>query len=187
MHITPITRRFAAAAGIAAALLAIGGTAHAANHSNHVPAAIAVEHGHKEFLVAHADGVQIYTCTSTATGDAWTLTAPRATLRDRKGRVIGTHFGGPTWQAKDASTVVGRRVDGATVDPTAIPWLLLEAASTTGAKGSLFATTTFIQRTATVGGLAPAAADCNAESVGTTAEVPYTADYHFWRAKPGRR
>ena len=146
-----------------------------------------MEDGHKEFLVAHADGVQIYTCTSTATGDAWTLTAPRATLRDRKGRVIGTHFGGPTWQAKDASTVVGTRVDGVTVDPTAIPWLLLEAASTTGAKGSLLADTTFIQRTATVGGLAPAAADCNAETVGTTAEIPYTADYHFWRAKPGAR
>ena len=76
-------------------------------------------------------------------------------------------------------------MDGVTVDPTAIPWLLLEAASTTGAKGSLLAQTTFIQRTATVGGLAPAATDCNAETVGTTAEIPYTADYHFWRAKPG--
>ena len=51
--------------------------------------------------------------------------------------MIGTHFGGPTWQAKDASTVVGKRVDGVTVDPTAIPWLLLEATSTTGAKGSM--------------------------------------------------
>jgi hypothetical protein len=184
MHITPITRRLLAATGIAATLLAIGGTAHAHQRPD-VPGEIAVADGNKEFLVAHAEGVQIYTCTSTATGDAWTLTAPRATLRDRKGRVIGTHFGGPTWQANDGSTVVGRRVDGVTVDPTAIPWLKLEAASTTGGPRSLLGRTTFIQRTATVGGMAPAASDCNAGTVGTTAEIPYTADYHFWRAQPG--
>ena len=35
--------------------------------------------------------------------------------------------------------------------------------------------------------MAPAATDCNADTVETTAEIPYTADYHFWRAKPGNR
>ena len=38
------------------------------------------------------------------------------------------------------------------------------------------------QRIATTGGLAPAAAGCNADTAGTTAEVPYTADYYFWKA-----
>src|SRR5262245_39452071 len=167
MHITPITRRLAAAAGIVATLFAIGGTAEAAR----VPAKIAVQAGHKEFLTAYADGVQIYACKPTADGAAWTLTAPRATLRDRKGQVIGTHFGGPTWQANDGSTVVGQRVDGVTVDPTAIPWLLLQATSTTaGASGSLLAGTTYIQRTETVGGLAPAAGECTPGTVGATAE-----------------
>ena len=33
---------------------------------------------------------------------------------------------GPTWVAMDGSYVVGRRVDGVNVDPTAIDWLLLE-------------------------------------------------------------
>ncbi len=65
-------------------------------------------------------------------------------------------------------------------DAAAIPWLLLSAASTTpGALGD----TTFIQRVNTTGGLAPAAATCTAAAVGTQAEVPYTADYRFWKAK----
>jgi hypothetical protein len=186
MHITSMTRRLAAAVGLAAAMLVAGGTAASAHRGPDVPTSIAVQGRHKELLAVHADGVQIYTCTTTATGNGWALTAPRATLRDRRGSVIGTHFAGPTWQATDGSTVVGQRVDGVTVDPTAIPWLLLAAASTTGAPGSLLAQTTFIQRTDTVGGLPPAAGGCNADSVGTTAEVPYTADYHFWKAKPGR-
>jgi hypothetical protein len=182
MHITPITRRLVAAAGIAAALVAfVAPTAEAAR----VPAKIAVPAEHKKFLTAYADGVQIYACTATTDGAAWTLTAPRATLRDRKGRVIGTHFGGPTWQAIDGSTVIGQRVDGVTVDPTAIPWLLLEATSTTaGPSGSLLTETKYIQRTATVGGLAPAAGECTPATVGATAEVPYAADYQFWMAKP---
>jgi hypothetical protein len=43
--------------------------------------------------------------------------------------------------------------------------------------------TTYIQRINTVGGLVPAAADCNAATAGTRAEVPYTADYYFWKSQ----
>jgi len=186
MHITPITRRVAAAAGLAATLLAIA--APTARAADDVPGLIAVGNDYKQFLSAHADGVQIYTCTATTEGAGWLLTAPRATLRDRKGNEIGTHFAGPTWQAADGSAVVGRRVDGVTVDPTAIQWLLLEARSTTaGPDGSQLTGTAYIQRTATVGGLPPAADECTPATVGDTAEVPYEADYHFWTAKPGSR
>ena len=102
--------------------------------------------------------------------------------RDRRGRAVGTHFAGPTWQATDGSSVVGRRVDGVTVDPAAIPWLLIEATATSrGEHGARFARTTYIQRTATTGGLPPAAEDCNPGTAGASVEVPYTADYHFWR------
>jgi len=41
--------------------------------------------------------------------------------------------------------------------------------------------TSYIQRIATVGGLAPPAAQCTAATAGTVAEVPYTADYYFWK------
>src|SRR6059036_1002722 len=41
--------------------------------------------------------------------------------RDDNGKLIITHFGGPTWQAKDGSKVVGQLVDRVTVDATSIP------------------------------------------------------------------
>jgi hypothetical protein len=151
-----------------------------------VPSVITVEAGHKPFLVGHAVGVQIYTCRVVPDGYAWSPATPRADLYDDHGNVIVTHFGGPSWQAKDGSTVVASRVDGVTVDPTAIPWLLLKRASATvGPDGDRLYGTTFIQRIATTGGLPPAAAECDAQSAGTAREIPYTADYVFWKARGG--
>jgi hypothetical protein len=148
-----------------------------------VPIAIEVPDGHKLFLVGHAVGVQIYSCNATASGYSWGFVAPRANLYGDNGKLLTTHFAGPTWQAKDGSAVVGRVVDRVTVDAGAIPWLLLSAASTaSGADGDRLAGTTHIQRIATTGGLAPAAATCNPDTVGATDEVPYTADYFFWKA-----
>ena len=146
------------------------------------PSDIAAPAGNKAFLDGHAVGVQIYSCNATATGYGWALVAPRANLYDRHHKLIATHFAGPTWQTKDGSKVVGQRVAGVNVDPTAIDWLLLKAASTTAGR---LAGTTFIQRINTTGGLVPAAADCNAATVGTQKEVPYTADYVFWKARHG--
>ena len=143
---------------------------------------IAVEDGNKVFLVGHATGVQIYTCLTTSSGYAWSAATPRAELRDDNGKLLATHYGGPTWEARDGSKVVGRRVDGVTVDTSAIPWLLLSAASTSaGPDGARLAGTTFIQRLNTAGGLTPAADQCNAGTAGTATEVPYTADYYFWK------
>jgi hypothetical protein len=74
-----------------------------------------------------------------------------------------------------------------TVDPTAIPWLLLSATSTAGPDGDRLLGTTFIQRINTTGGLQPPAAECNAGTADKVVEVPYTSDYFFWKAtgKPG--
>ena len=147
-----------------------------------VPGDIAVEAGHKPFLVGHAAGVQIYTCTVTSGAFAWGPATPRADLYDDRGHAIVHHFGGPSWQAKDGSTVVARRDSGVSVDPTAIPWLRLKTvAATPGPDGDRLAGTTYIQRIATTGGLAPAARECDAGSVGSVREVPYTADYVFWK------
>jgi hypothetical protein len=147
-----------------------------------VPAAIEVPDGNSVFLVGHAVGVQIYACTATSDGFAWSFLAPRADLYDDKGKLLTTHFGGPTWQARDGSSVVGQREAGVTVDDSTIPWLLLSAAETTAVPdGDRLVETTFIQRIATTGGLAPAASECNATAAGSHAEVAYTADYYFWR------
>src|SRR6185312_7911007 len=88
------------------------------------PAALAVPAGNELAFHLDATGVQIYVCN----GTAWVFQAPRASLYNDGGHFTGLHFAGPTWQIKD-STVVGAKVAGATVDPTAIPWLLLRAVS----------------------------------------------------------
>jgi Protein of unknown function (DUF3455) len=159
--------------------------AYAGPPAPEVPGTIAVTaENQKVFLVAHAVGVQIHSCkATTSSGYQWSFVAPRADLYDDNGKLIVTHFGGPTWQAREGSYVVGQRVDGVTVDATAIPWLLLRAASkSAGPDGDRLALTTFIQRIATTGGLAPAAAECNEATAGNTREVPYTADYVFWKS-----
>ncbi len=84
------------------------------------------------FLVGHGVGVQIYSCNDTSSGFVWGFVTPRADLFNDNGKLLTTHFGGPTWQAKDGSRVVGRAEADVTVDPTAIPWLRVAAASTSG-------------------------------------------------------
>ena len=179
----PRSRRLLAATIVAAAAaLSPTQAANAGPPAPTVPPEIAVEAGHKLFLVGHAAGVQIYKCNATATGYSWSFAGPRAELYDDNGKLITTHFGGPTWQATDGSTAKGTLVRPAPMDPTAIPWLLLSAKGTPGADGDRLAGTTFIQRIATTGGLMPPAGECHAGTAGTVDEVPYTADYYFWKA-----
>jgi len=64
---------------------------------------------------------------------------------------------------------------------SAIPWLLLGATSHGGENGKMTQVTS-IQRLSTVGGLAPATG-CDADHVGATADVPYDADYFFYRTR----
>jgi len=161
-----------------ASLALVAGPASAQPAAPPVPEAIEVEDGHKPFLLAHAEGVQIYECSAATL--KWRLVAPRANLYDDNGQLLGTHFGGPTWQARDGSQVKGQRVDGVTVDPDAIQWLLIKATPSAGPDGDRLARTTFIQRIATTGGLEPAAAEC---IPGAVEEIPYTADYVFWKAR----
>ena len=170
--------------GIAAAatILSLTQLAQAGPPEPSVPTKIEVPDGHKVFLVGHGVGVQVYSCNDTPSGFVWSFVTPRADLYNDNGKLITTHFGGPTWQAKDGSSVVGRAEADVTVDPTAIPWLRVVAVSTSaGPDGDRLAHTSFIQRTETTGGLAPDAEECNAQTVGTIAEVPYTADYVFWK------
>jgi hypothetical protein len=167
------------------ALLALGAAGQAlAVPAQPVPAEVAVPAGHKLYLTGHAVGVQIYQCAPAEAGYAWSFVAPRANLYTPVGKLLTTHFAGPTWQAKDGSFVVGR-VAGRAPVADSIPWLKLEAASTGVGEdgGDRLAQTTYIQRLATTGGLAPAAGECNAATAGAVAEVPYTADYTFWKRK----
>ena len=142
-----------------------------------VPDQIMPGDGNKVFLIGHGVGVQIYTCN----GSVWSSAVPRANLYGDNGKLIITHFAGPSWQAKDGSKAVGTVVNKVTPDISAIPWVLLSAKTTPGADGDRLVDTTFIQRLDTVGGLQPPAADCNAATAGTVVESPYTAEYVFWK------
>jgi hypothetical protein len=170
-------------AALAAAAALVPAAALAGPAAPEVPEAIAVTGPHKPYLVAHAEGVQIYACTAVAGGHAWRLLAPRATLTGDNGKVIGSHYGGPKWEARDGSIVAAARDAGASVDATAVDWLRLKVTSATaGPDGDHLTATTYIQRIHTVGGVAPAAADCDADSVAEQREIPYSADYVFFKA-----
>lgn len=142
-----------------------------------VPDEIKVPQGNKVHFHCHAEGVQIYKWD----GASWGSAVPRATLFDDDGDIVATHFGGPTWRSNSGSEVVGSLVPPplrVTVDPTAIPWLRLTAAPELTHGPGIFAKTTFIHRVNTVGGKAPA---INGTVIGQIVEVPYAADYFFYR------
>jgi hypothetical protein len=162
----------------AAATLPMTQAANAKPADPEIPTAIAPPTGNTVFLVGHAKGVQIYKCD----GETWKFVEPRAELVDDNGKLIITHFAGPTWQATDGSKVVGTRVAGVNVDPKAIDWLLLSAKRVDGSPDGLLANTTYIQRVETKNGTAPPAASCKAATVNKIHEVPYKADYIFWKA-----
>jgi hypothetical protein len=125
---------------------------------------------------AYAVGIQRYRWN----GSSWIFVEPVATLfadPDFHGK-IGTHYVGPTWESNSGGKVIASRVDGCTPDTTAIPWLKLETISTEGP--GVFDSVTYIQRVNTRGGIAPSVPGA---SVGALADVPYTAEYYFYRAR----
>ncbi len=127
----------------------------------------------------YATGVQIYRWN----GTSWAFVAPEAVLFGDASHdaVVGIHFGtptGPAWQSLSGSEVVGNGLTAkrCTPDPTAIPWLGLDALSTEGP--GVFDQVTFLQRLNTVGGIAPTAPG---SSLGEQRRVPYTAEYVFYQ------
>jgi len=149
-----------------------------------VPSALAVPAGNKLGFAYDADGDQVYECRSSGAGFAWTLKAPDADLFNvNSGSLSGSHYAGPTWEHIDGSSVVGAKLAGATVDPTAVAWLLVGATSH-GGDGRM-SHVSFIQRLRTAGGLAPAGG-CDAEHQGAIAPVHYTATYYFFVPNAGQ-
>lgn len=152
-----------------------------------IPAALAAPAGNELAFELRAEGVQIYSCAraaGAAGAPAWAFQGPEATLTDRRGLSAGTHGAGPTWEALDGSSVKGAKVEGATADPSAIPWLLLRASSHGGSRGQM-TDVTFVQRVDTAGGNAPAEG-CSSETLGAVARVPYRAVYRFYRGSEYR-
>jgi len=146
-----------------------------------VPEALEPPAGQRLSLETMGIGVQIYEC-KPAKDDPkrfeWVFKAPEAELFDSSGKRIGKHYAGPTWEANDGSKVVGEikgRDNGP--DPSAIPWLLLSAKSTSG--NGVFSRVQSIQRLRTVGGKAPAVG-CDRAQAGVETRVSYEAGYYFY-------
>ena len=133
-------------------------------------------------LTVTGKGAQIYTCQQSATGPQWVFQAPEATLIDASGDSVGTHGAGPIWKSKDGSAVKGELLQKSPAPaPTAIPWLLLKAASVSGS--GIMTKVEFIRRSDTTSGVAPTTG-CDAQHLNATARIPYTATYTFYSAKP---
>ena len=143
-----------------------------------VPAAIAVPDGNKLDSVFKAKGVQIYGCAA----NAWTLIEPAATLTGITlkpvKKVNAIHYRGPSWQSdSDGTLVEGTAPKSApSATPNSIAQLLVTAKISRG-EGT-FGGVTFIQRLATVGGVAPTTATC---TDGDRVSVRYTAVYRFFK------
>ena len=141
---------------------------------------IRVDEGHKLAFHVYARGVQVYKWNLVT--QKWDLLAPVASLYAEENYFgeVGTHYVGPTWESKSGSKVEGRRVlgTGCQPDPTAVAWLLLSKFRTEG--NGIFSNVTFIQRVNTTGGLPPTESGL---VDGETKEIPYTAEYYFYKAE----
>ena len=171
-------RHFAAwALGSAAALFAVSASLAAGKFERviDVPAALHVPEDHvMVFAAIVMDGVQTYRCTPE---HKYVLLGPTAMLRGRKGQ-YATHYFGPSWQFQDGSVIVGKVV---AKEPRAntIDQLLLQVSQHSGPDG-LLSQVDFVQRLATVGGMAPSQCDPTRSPV---LAVPYSAIYQFWAPK----
>jgi hypothetical protein len=138
--------------------------------------------GARVVLQAKGDGVQIYACTDAPGGAKWTLKGPDAKLLDDSGKVIGSHFAGPTWKLADGGQVQGELLaNKPSPEDGSVAWLLLRAKAGT-ATGSL-ASVAFIRRTETHGGGAPRTGCQGSQDFGKNVQVPYTATYTFYAEK----
>ena len=147
-----------------------------------VPEAVRVPAGSKSAMTAVGVGELTYECKAKA-ADAmafeWVFVGPMAKLMDAQTqKEVGKYYGGPTWESMDGSKVTGKQVAVAPGMAGSIPLQLVKAepAMGTGAMSGV----TYIQRLNTKGGVAPAD-PCGAATAGMKKNVPYQADYVFYK------
>ena len=148
-----------------------------------MPSTVQVPVGNKVVLETVGVGTITYECRvkkDMAGQFEWVFVGPEAKLLNRAGAQIGRYYGPPaTWESSDGSKLTGAQVAVSPATPGSIPLQLVKANPAIG-MGAMQGIT-FIQRVATKGGVAPAAA-CDAASMGSKQIVNYQADYIFWKA-----
>jgi len=148
-----------------------------------LPDAVKVPAGHRVAMETVGAGDITYECRAKANtpgAHEWVFVGPDAKLMDRAGKQVGTYYGPPaTWENADGSKVTATQVAVAPNGTGNIPHQLVKANPATG-MGAMQGVS-YIQRVATQGGVAPAAA-CGATNLGQKQVVKYQADYIFYRA-----
>jgi hypothetical protein len=148
-----------------------------------LPDAVKVPAGHKVSMETVGVGRITYECREKAAmagSYEWVFVGPVAVLNNRAGKMVGNYYGPPaTWESVDGSKVTGAQVAVAPATAGAIPLQLVKANPAMGS-GAMTGTA-YIQRVATVGGVAPNL-PCDAGTKGKQEIVNYQADYIFWTA-----
>ena len=148
-----------------------------------LPAAVQVPAGNKVAMETVGVGEITYQCNpkkDMAGQFEWVFVGPDAKLNDRSGRQVGKYYGPPaTWESMDGSKITGAQLAVAPSSAGNIPLQLVKANPAMGS-GSMTGIT-YIQRVATVGGVAPAMA-CDAGNAGSKQIVRYQSDYIFYKA-----
>ena len=132
-----------------------------------------------------ASGVQIYECRALLTDPdrfGWQFVAPDATLNDpASGHDVAALRAVDLWNSLvDLSSVSAVLRATQAAGTTNLPWTYMRAipASADG----MFAGVTSIQRVNTSGGAAPATG-CAADTAGSEARVPFSAEYYFYKPR----
>ncbi len=148
-----------------------------------LPATVQVPSGNKVAMETVGMGDITYECRVKANmaGEyEWVFVGPDAKLMDRGGKQVGRYFGPPaTWENMDGSKVTATQVAVAPAMAGSIPYQLVKANPAMG-NGAMNGTT-YIQRVATQGGVAPAM-PCAAGALGSKQVVKYQADYIFYKS-----
>ncbi len=148
-----------------------------------LPATVQVPAGNKVVMETVGVGEITYACNpkkDMAGQFEWVFVGPDAKLNNRSGKQVGKYYGPPaTWESMDGSKLTGAQVAVAPSSAGNIPLQLVKANPAMGA-GAMTGVT-YIQRVATVGGVAPAMA-CDAGTAGSKQIVKYKADYIFYKA-----
>jgi hypothetical protein len=150
---------------------------------NNLPDAVKVPPGHKVALETVGVGQITYQCRADkdmAGKFAWVFAGPDARLLDRTGKQVGKYYGPPaTWEAMDGSKFDGKQIAVAPGGAGNIPFQLVRANAAMGS--GAMSDVTYVQRSATKGGVAPGLA-CGAANLDAKAVVNYQADYVFYKA-----
>ncbi|MES2974192.1 MAG: DUF3455 domain-containing protein [Pseudomonadota bacterium] len=148
-----------------------------------LPAPVMVPAGNKVAMETVGVGEITYECRVKANMPGqyeWVFVGPDAKLMDRSGKVVGKYYGPPaTWESMDGSKLTATQVAVAPHMAGSIPLQLVKGNPAMGT-GSMQGVT-YIQRVATMGGVAPASA-CDGSTMGKKEIVKYQADYIFYKA-----